>query len=116
MVYNYSSSSNKNTNCSIGKANLSLCLTNQALQHEGVWGSERIEPRFFFELGTSWSWVVSFMLWPILDPTGTGTLDSSVVQPVASRYSDCANPAPQTNCSLVMDQNIVHETEIRGEK
>jgi hypothetical protein len=30
----------------------------------------------------------------ILDPTGTGTPTSLVVQPVASRYTDCAIPAP----------------------
>jgi hypothetical protein len=29
----------------------------------------------------------------ILDPTGTFTPDLSVVQPVASRYTDCAIPA-----------------------
>jgi hypothetical protein len=29
----------------------------------------------------------------ILDPTGTGNTDPSVVQPVASHYSDCAIPA-----------------------
>jgi hypothetical protein len=28
------------------KLKLSLCLTNQALHHEGVWGSGCIDPRF----------------------------------------------------------------------
>jgi hypothetical protein len=36
-----------------GKVNLSLCLTNQPLQHEGVWGSGCIDPRFL-NLGVSW--------------------------------------------------------------
>jgi hypothetical protein len=31
----------------------------------------------------------------ILDPTGTRNSDPSVVQPVASRYTDCAIPAPR---------------------
>jgi hypothetical protein len=30
----------------------------------------------------------------ILDPTGTRNSTPSVVQPVASRYTDCAIPAP----------------------
>jgi hypothetical protein len=38
---------------------LSLCLTNWALRHEGVWGSGCTDPHFF-DLGTSWRWVVSF--------------------------------------------------------
>jgi hypothetical protein len=37
---------------------LSLCLTNQALRHEGVWGSGRTDP-YFLNLGTSWRWEVS---------------------------------------------------------
>jgi hypothetical protein len=32
-----------------------LCLTNQALCHEGVWGSGCIDPHFL-DLGTSWRW------------------------------------------------------------
>jgi hypothetical protein len=35
------------------KVNLSLCLTDYALRHEGVWGSGCIDPRFL-DLGTSW--------------------------------------------------------------
>jgi hypothetical protein len=35
------------------KVKLSLCLINQALHHEGVWGSGCIDPRFL-DLGTSW--------------------------------------------------------------
>jgi hypothetical protein len=35
------------------KVKLFLCLTTQALRHEGVWGSECIDPRFH-DLGTSW--------------------------------------------------------------
>jgi hypothetical protein len=37
----------------------SLCLSNEALLHEGVWGSGCIDPHFL-DLGTSWRWVVSF--------------------------------------------------------
>jgi hypothetical protein len=46
------------------KVKLSLCLTNYALRHEDVWGSGCIDPRFL-ELGTSWSWVVSFTPRPL---------------------------------------------------
>jgi hypothetical protein len=41
------------------KVKLFLCLTNQALRHEGVWGSRYIDPHFL-DRGTSWRWVVSF--------------------------------------------------------
>jgi hypothetical protein len=34
------------------KVKLSLCLTNQALRYEGVWGSGYIDPHFL-DLGTS---------------------------------------------------------------
>jgi hypothetical protein len=87
------------------KVNLSLCLTNEPLHPEGVWGSGCIDPHFL-DLGTSWRWAVSFtplLLYPrgksprypldrrlggpqiwsgqhegekILDPTGTWTLTS----------------------------------------
>jgi hypothetical protein len=43
---------------------MSLCLTNYALCHEGVWGSGRIDP-FFHDLGNSCMWVVSFMSRPL---------------------------------------------------
>jgi hypothetical protein len=47
------------------KVKLSLCLTNQSLRHEDVWGSQCIGPRFL-DLGTSWRWVVvSFTLRPL---------------------------------------------------
>jgi hypothetical protein len=36
------------------KVKLSLCLTNEALRHEGVWGSGCIEPHFL-DLGTSFT-------------------------------------------------------------
>jgi hypothetical protein len=39
----------------------SLCLTNEALRHEDVWGSRCTDPPFL-DLGTSWRWVVSFTL------------------------------------------------------
>jgi hypothetical protein len=100
------------------KVKLFLCVTNYALSLEGVCGSGGIDPRFL-NLGTSW-WPVSFKPRPIyprrksprypldrrlggsqnlsgrrgeekiLGPTGTRTLSSSVVQPVASRHTDCA--------------------------
>jgi hypothetical protein len=100
----------------VGKK-LSLCLTNQALRHEGVWGSGYIDPHLL-DLGTSWRWMVSFT--PLsLYPRGKSprclfhsrlgrpqsrsgwrgekkncwlyrdsNSDPSVVQPVASRYTD----------------------------
>jgi hypothetical protein len=37
---------------------------NMCLRHEGVWGSGCIDPHFL-NLGTSWRWVVSFMLRPL---------------------------------------------------
>jgi hypothetical protein len=43
---------------------LSLCLTNWALCHEGVWGNEYIDPHFL-DLGTIWMWVVSFTQRPL---------------------------------------------------
>jgi hypothetical protein len=39
-------------NCPVKKVKLSLCLTNSALSHEGVWGSGCIDP-YFLDLGTS---------------------------------------------------------------
>jgi hypothetical protein len=42
----------------------SLCLTNQALRHEGVWGSGCIDPHFL-DLGTNWRWVVNFTPRPL---------------------------------------------------
>jgi hypothetical protein len=41
-----------------------VSLTNYALRQEGVWGSGCIDPRFL-DLGTSWSWVVSFTSRPL---------------------------------------------------
>jgi hypothetical protein len=41
------------------KVELSLCLTNSALRHEGIWGSKCIDPGFL-DLGTIWRSVVSF--------------------------------------------------------
>jgi hypothetical protein len=37
----------------VRKVKLSLCLTDQALRHEDVWGNGRIEPRIL-DLVTSW--------------------------------------------------------------
>jgi hypothetical protein len=103
------------------KVKLSLCLSNYALCHAGIWGSECTDPHFL-DLGTSWSWVVSFtprLLYPRerapstlryevgWTPEQVWTTwrrenswsyrdlnsDPSVVQPVASRYTDCTIPA-----------------------
>jgi hypothetical protein len=38
---------------------LSLCLPNQALSHEGVWGSGCIDPHFLY-YASSWSSLISF--------------------------------------------------------
>jgi hypothetical protein len=46
------------------KVKLSLCLTNLALRHQGVWGSGCIDP-LFLDLGTSWRRVVSFTRLPL---------------------------------------------------
>jgi hypothetical protein len=46
------------------KVKLSLCLTNLALRHEGVWGSWCIDPHFL-DLSTSWRWMVSFTPLPL---------------------------------------------------
>jgi hypothetical protein len=48
----------------VKKVNLFLCLTNKALRHEGVRGSECIDPHFL-DLGTSWRLVVSFTPLPL---------------------------------------------------
>jgi hypothetical protein len=50
--------------CSKRKVKMSLCLTNYALRHEGVWGSGCIDPHFL-NLGTSWRSVVSFTPLPL---------------------------------------------------
>jgi hypothetical protein len=112
------------------KVKLSPCLTNWALLHEGVWESGCIDPHFL-ELDTSWRWVVSFTPLPLyLQERAPGThciggwvdpraglddmakwkfltlpgleLRLSVVQPVASRYTDCAIPAHSKKCSWLI--------------
>jgi hypothetical protein len=50
--------------CKNKKVKLSLCSTNQAPRHEGVWGSGCIDPHFL-HLGTSWRWVVNFTHRPL---------------------------------------------------
>jgi hypothetical protein len=106
----------------VKKPKLSLCLTNQTLRHEYVWGNGCINPRIL-ELCTSWRWVVSFTSrsqyprrksprYP-LDRRLDGhqnrsgrrgkeknlwhyrdsNSDPSVIQPVASRYTHCSIPA-----------------------
>jgi hypothetical protein len=46
------------------KLKLSLCSTNKAHRHEGVWGSRCIDPHFL-DLGTSCKGVVSFTPRPL---------------------------------------------------
>jgi hypothetical protein len=46
------------------RVKLSLCLTNLALRHGGIWRSGCIDP-FFLDLDTSWRWVVSFTSLPL---------------------------------------------------
>jgi hypothetical protein len=48
----------------VRKKKRSLCLTNEALRHEGLWGSGCIHPRFL-DLSTSRRWVVSFTPRPL---------------------------------------------------
>jgi hypothetical protein len=46
-------STNGDNGVQVWTVELSLCLTNYALRHEGVWGSGCINPHFL-DLGTSW--------------------------------------------------------------
>jgi hypothetical protein len=104
---------NKDKELSIGvKVKLSMCLTNYALLHEGVWGSGCTDPHFL-DLVTSWRWVVSVTHPPLyprdqLDrkqcpvpiwttwrsenscPHWGSNSDPRVDQAVASRCTDCA--------------------------
>jgi hypothetical protein len=89
-----------------------------------AYGVVNVLIHIFLDLGISWRWMISFTPLPlylrgkssqytlgrrlggpqsrsgrpgeekILDPTGTRTPTPSVVQLVASRYTDCAIPAP----------------------
>jgi hypothetical protein len=100
------------------KVKLSLCSTNESLRHEDVWGSGCTDPRFL-DLGTSCRWVVTVTPQPLY-PRGKcprylldrrlggpqsrsgqrgnekiwlyrdSNSDPSLVQPVASGYTDCA--------------------------
>jgi hypothetical protein len=47
-----------------GKVKLSLCLINQALCDEGVWGSGYIDPHFL-DLSSSWRLAISFTPRPL---------------------------------------------------
>jgi hypothetical protein len=106
------------------KANLSLCLTNYAVCHEGAWGSGCIDP-CFLDLSISWRWIVSFTprppyplrerapgihsirgwvdlsagldnmeKWKFLTVPGLELLPLSCSARIASRYIDWAIPAP----------------------
>jgi hypothetical protein len=118
------------------KVKLSLCLTNLALRHEGVWRSGCIDPHFL-DLGISWRWVVSFTpgrITPGERATGThwiggsvnpraglndvrenswphrdSNYDPSVGQPVASRYTDWAIPALLPSICLVYSLEDLQE-------
>jgi hypothetical protein len=100
------------------KVNLSLCLTNYALHHKGVWGSGCIDPHLF-DLDTGWSGQLHTpaalsrgkeprypfdkrLVGPragldyvekILDPNRTRTPTPRSSSPIASRYTDYAIPA-----------------------
>jgi hypothetical protein len=81
---------------------LSLCLSNQALRHGGVWGSGCIDPHFLHPLGKSpplrvrqearwapesaWTTWRRENYWPYCD----SKFDPSVDQPVASRCTGWA--------------------------
>jgi hypothetical protein len=91
------------------------------LRHEGAWRSGCIDPHFL-DLDTSWGWVVNFTPQPLYPrgnslwyplgrnlgepqsrsgrcggenswPYRDSNFDLSVVQPVASRYTDYTIPA-----------------------
>jgi hypothetical protein len=96
---------------------MKLCLINQAICHEGVWGSACIGPRFLISVlvGSEWSasrprqlyppvpigyedgwalqpvWTIckSQHAWPYRDSNS----DPTVVQPVASHFTDCTTAA-----------------------
>jgi hypothetical protein len=121
----------------IGKVKSFLCLINYALRHEVVWGRGCINPHFL-DLGTSWRGVVNFTLRPLyprgksaqhpLDrrlggpqswsgqrgenscPYRDSNYDPSIVQPVSSRYIDCAIP---TSVSYTLE--IINMTNIHGD-
>jgi hypothetical protein len=112
----------------ITKVKLALCLTDQSLYHDSVWGSGCIDP-YFLDLGISWRGVVSFTPQPLylrgksprysLDmrlggpqsrsgrrrenswPYRDSNSDPSIVQPIASRYTDYAIPAPERTTSNI---------------
>jgi hypothetical protein len=114
VFWTVSAACGKNTGI---KIKLFLYVCHHALRHKGIWGSGCIDPRFL-DLGTSWRWMVSFTPRPLylrgksprypLDswlggpknrPRRRGenswlyrecNSDPSVVQPVASLYTDCA--------------------------
>jgi hypothetical protein len=52
---------NNNNKVGVKKVKFTLCFTNEALLHEGVWGSGCIDP-YFLDLGSSWRWEVSGQL------------------------------------------------------
>jgi hypothetical protein len=108
---------------------LSPGLINYTLRHEGVWGSGCMDPHFL-DLGTSWRWVVSFTTRPLypwypLDrrlggpqsrsgrcgknswPYQDSNFDPSVIQPIASRYTDYAIPVPNTVSQYIVYMKLL---------
>jgi hypothetical protein len=97
----------------LGGSPLGYGIMHQALRHEGVWGSERIDPHVLGPAAlhsgkdtpvlngqeAGWTLEPVWILWigEILCIWRNPNSDPSVVQPVASRYTDCSNPAPRRN-------------------
>jgi hypothetical protein len=79
---------------------LSLCLTNYALRHEGVWGRGCIDPRFL-DIGTSWRWVVNFTPRPLY-PRGR-----SPQHPLDMRLGE-----PQNRCGRRGEKKILDPIKI----
>jgi hypothetical protein len=60
------------------KVNLSICVSNYALRHEGVWGSECIDLRFL-DLGTVWNGYKGNVYWEQFRRTQEFMVDDDVI-------------------------------------